>query len=134
VEVLSSRILLHPVDLARSRHFYRDVLGLAVNREFGTLADPSVVFFLGGGLLEISGPTASPPGRPVQIWLQVRDVHAEHDRLTGAGAHVLREPTVEPWGLTEMWIEDPDGVRIVLVEVPADHPLRRDSRLSPPTL
>jgi hypothetical protein len=25
-----------------------------------------------------------------------------------------------------MWIEDPDGVRIVLVEVPADHPLRRD--------
>jgi hypothetical protein len=27
-----------------------------------------------------------------------------------------------------MWIEDPDGVRIVLVEVPADHPLRRDKR------
>jgi hypothetical protein len=27
-----------------------------------------------------------------------------------------------------MWIEDPDGVRIVLVEVPADHPLRRDPR------
>jgi hypothetical protein len=24
-----------------------------------------------------------------------------------------------------MWIEDPDGIRIVLVEVPADHPLRR---------
>ncbi|MFY9865963.1 MAG: hypothetical protein WAK58_19290 [Trebonia sp.] len=23
-----------------------------------------------------------------------------------------------------MWIEDPDGIRIVLVEVPADHPLR----------
>jgi hypothetical protein len=32
-----------------------------------------------------------------------------------------------------MWIEDPDGVRIVLIEVPADHPLRRDSRaLAPP--
>jgi hypothetical protein len=31
-----------------------------------------------------------------------------------------------------MWIEDPDGVRIVLVEVPADHPIRRDLRtLSP---
>jgi hypothetical protein len=27
-----------------------------------------------------------------------------------------------------MWIEDPDGVRIVLVEVPEDHPLRRDQR------
>jgi hypothetical protein len=31
-------------------------------------------------------------------------------------------------GLIEMWIEDPDGVRIVVVEVPADHPLRRDPR------
>jgi len=31
-------------------------------------------------------------------------------------------------GLIEMWIEDPDGVPIVLVEVPADHPLRRDPR------
>jgi hypothetical protein len=30
--------------------------------------------------------------------------------------------------LIEMWIEDPDGIRIVLVEVPADHPLRRDQR------
>jgi uncharacterized glyoxalase superfamily protein PhnB len=62
------------------------------------------------------------------IWLQVRDVQAEHRRLAAAGARVLREPAVEPWGLTEMWIEDPDGVRIVVVEVPADHPLRRDLR------
>jgi hypothetical protein len=27
-----------------------------------------------------------------------------------------------------MWIEDPDDLRIVLVEVPADHSLRRDPR------
>jgi len=27
-----------------------------------------------------------------------------------------------------MWIEDPDGVPIVLVEVPVDHLLRRDQR------
>jgi hypothetical protein len=40
VEVLSSRILLHPVDLVRSGHCYRDVLGLAVYREFGSLTDP----------------------------------------------------------------------------------------------
>jgi len=32
------------------------------------------------------------------------------------------EPAAQPWRLTEMWIEDSDGVRIVLVEVPADHP------------
>ena len=128
VEVLSSRILLRPVDPDRSRRFYRDVLGLAIYREFGSPADPGVVFFLGQGLLEVSGRAAGPAGGPVMIWLQVRDVHAERDRLAAAGARILREPAAEPWGLIEMWIEDPDGIRIVLVEVPADHPLRRDMR------
>ena len=128
MEVLSSRILLRPADLDRSRRFYRDVLGLAVYREFGPASDPGVVFFLGQGLLEVSGHGPGPSGVPVMIWLQVRDVQAEHARLAAAGVSVLREPAVEPWGLTEMWIEDPDGVRIVLVEVPAGHPLRRDLR------
>lgn len=132
VEVLSSRILLRPADLDRSRQFYRDVLGLAICREFGPAADPGMVFFLGQGFLEVSGRSAGPPGRSVLIWLQVRDVHAEHERLAAAGVRVLRGPATEPWGLTEMWIEDPDGVRIVLVEVPADHPLRRDPRSLPP--
>jgi hypothetical protein len=27
-----------------------------------------------------------------------------------------------------MWIADPDGLRLVIVEVPADHPLRTDQR------
>jgi predicted enzyme related to lactoylglutathione lyase len=132
VDVLSSRILLRPADLGRSRRFYRDQLGLAVYREFGSPADPGVVFFLGPGLLEVSGHSSGPPAPSVMIWLQVRDVHAEHERLAAAGVRVLREPVTEPWGLIEMWIEDPDGVRIVLVEVPADHPLRRDPRSQPP--
>jgi hypothetical protein len=38
---------------------------------------------------------------------------------------------LEPWGLLEAWIDDPDGLRIHLVEVPADHPLRRDLRPAP---
>jgi predicted enzyme related to lactoylglutathione lyase len=132
VEVLSSRILLRPADLGRSHHFYRDVLGLAIYREFGPPSDPGLVFFLGPGLLEVSGHSAGAAGSSVMIWLQVRDVNAEHERLAAAGARILREPVVEPWGLTEMWIEDPDGVRIVLVEVPADHPIRRDQRSPPP--
>ena len=134
MDVLSSRILLRPSDLDRSRRFYRDVLGLAIYREFGTPEDPGVVFFLGPGLLEVSGHSASPAGRSVMIWIQVRNVRAEHARLAAARVPVIREPAAEPWGLTEMWIEDPDGIRIVLVEVPADHPLRRDPRpASPPS-
>jgi len=132
MDVLSSRILLRPADPARSHRFYRDQLGLAVYREFGPRNEPGVVYFLGQGLLEVSGRSAGRAGPPsVMIWLQVRDVRSEHERLATAGVPVLREPAAEPWGLTEMWIEDPDGVRIVLVEVPADHPLRRDPRPAP---
>jgi len=78
VDVLSSRILLRPGDLDRSRRFYRDVLGLAVYREFGPPDDPGVVFFLGSGFLEVSGHAAGPAGRSVLIWIQVRDVRGEY--------------------------------------------------------
>ena len=127
MEILSSRILLRPSDPRRSQAFYRDVLGLAVHREFGPEEHPGVVFFLGNGLLEVSGrSTERPTG--LALWLQVRDVAAEHRRLAAAHVTIPQPPRAEPWGLVEMWIEDPDGVRIVLVEVPEDHPLRRDQR------
>src|SRR5262249_10334613 len=117
-----------PSDLGRSRRFYRDVLGLAIYREFGPPGDPGVVFFLGPGLLEVSGHAAGPPGPSVMIWIQVRDVRAEHARLAAAGVPIVRAPAPESGGLTEMWIQAPDGVQIVGVEFPADHPLRRDPR------
>ncbi|MCW2884604.1 MAG: hypothetical protein QOE54_4379 [Streptosporangiaceae bacterium] len=128
MDVLSSRILVRPIDPERSRHFYRDVLGLAVHREFGPPDDPGLVFYLGSGFLEVSGRAPDAPGRSLMIWIQVRDVGAEHRRLSAAGVSVLRQPRQEPWGLVEMWIEDPDGIPIVLVEVPAEHPMRRDPR------
>jgi predicted enzyme related to lactoylglutathione lyase len=124
VEVLSSRVLLRPTDLERSRAFYRDVLGLAVFREFGTGPSRGTVFFLGGGYLELSGGTGAGPTPAVQLWLQVRDAEAAHRELLAAGVEVLRPPVREPWGLVEMWISDPDGLRIAVVEVPEDHPMR----------
>ena len=128
MDVLSGRVLLRPVDGARSHRFYGETLGLAVAREFGPPDSPGVVYFIGNGLLEVSGRGEPGSHANTALWLQVRDVHAEHRRLGEAGVVIVREPQQEPWGLVEMWLEDPDGVRIVLVEVPADHPLRRDQR------
>lgn len=128
MEVLGSRILLRPTKLARSQRFYRDTLGLAIYREFGGEEAPGLVFFLGNGLLEVSGRATEPPGDAIVLWIQVRDVRAEHRRLVEAGVTILREPRLEAWGLDEMWIADPDGVRIVVVEIPEGHPIRQDQR------
>ncbi|MET7746332.1 VOC family protein [Streptomyces sp. NPDC005385] len=124
VHVLSSRVLLRPTDPERSRAFYGGRLGLAVYREFGTGPERGTVYFLGGGFLEVAGRSETPPSPALKLWLQVADVAAAHDELVAAGVEVVRPPVREPWGLIEMWIADPDGTEIVLVETPADHPLR----------
>ncbi|MFJ8587109.1 VOC family protein [Streptomyces sp. NPDC093595] len=124
VHVLGSRILLSPVDPQRSRDFYGGALGLAVYREFGTGPERGTVYFLGGGFLELSGRSGTPPSPGMRLWLQVADVRAAYAELRERGVEIVRPPRTEPWGLIEMWIADPDGVRIAVVEVPEDHPLR----------
>jgi predicted enzyme related to lactoylglutathione lyase len=124
VHVLSSRILLRPTDPERSRAFYGEQLGLAVYREFGRGPERGTVYFLGGGFLEVSGRSETPPAPDTRLWLQVDDAAAAQDELRAKGVAIVRPPVMEPWGLVEMWIADPDGTPIVLVEVPADHPMR----------
>ena len=124
MEFLSSRVIVRPRDPDRSLAFYRDTLGLAVCREF----PGGTVFFTGTGLLEVSGHAGGGPGEGVVLWLQVRDLAATARELTERDVEVVRKAQKEPWGLLEMWIADPDGLRIVLVEIPSDHPLRKDVR------
>ena len=131
MDILSSRTLLRPSDLERTLAFYRDGLGLAVAREFGDGDHRGVVFFAGGGFVEVSG-SGPPPGRAgVALWLQVGSMDDAVADLADRGVVLARDPVREPWGLVEAWVDDPDGVRVHLVEVPADHPLRRDTRPTP---
>jgi catechol 2,3-dioxygenase-like lactoylglutathione lyase family enzyme len=125
MEVLSSRLLLQPVDFERSLRFYSDTLGLHVYREWGSGSTRGVVFFLGGGFLELSGSSRTGASESVSLWLQVRDVDAVGQELEESGVDAIELPTNKPWGLREMQIRDPDGLRIVIVEVPETHPLRR---------
>jgi catechol 2,3-dioxygenase-like lactoylglutathione lyase family enzyme len=125
MELLTSRIVLSPADLARSQAFYEQTLELAVYREWGAGAHRGVVFFLGGGgLLEVSGVGAEPPTSALKLVLQVRDLHATRAWLAGRGVPISAEPEAKPWGLLEMTAHDPDGLELIFVEIPEDHPRR----------
>ena len=125
MEVLSARIILRPVDLERSLRFYGDTLGLKIYREYGSGESRGVVFFTGGGYLEITGQAPAVDVDKLSLWLQVPDLDEVHGRLAAQGVEIVDPPERKPWGLDEMWIHDPDGLTIVIVEVPEDHPLRR---------
>ena len=121
MEVLASRVLLRPSDFERSVGFYGDTLGLHVYREWAG----GVVFFLGGAFLEVSGQAGPVHDDKLSLWLQVRHVDAEYFRLAGLGVEVVEAPVDKPWGLREARVRDPDGLLLVLVEVPPEHPMRR---------
>lgn len=127
MEILASRVLFRPSDYQRSLSFYRDDLGLALAREYGG----GTVFYAGQSLIELAGHGAPPAGSPPfpgALWLQVRDLYATQAELQSRGVAIAREARREPWGLHEMHVDDPDGVTLIFVEVPDDHPLRRDTR------
>jgi catechol 2,3-dioxygenase-like lactoylglutathione lyase family enzyme len=127
MEILASRVLFRPADYSRSLSFYRDDLGLAIAREYGG----GTVFFAGQSLIELAahGTPAKPGGAfPGALWLQVRDVYATEAELRGRGVAIAREARQESWGLHEMHVSDPDGVTLIFVQIPDDHPLRRDTR------
>lgn len=125
MHVLQSRVLLQPTNLDASIAFYEDQLGLVRYREWGRKPHRGVVYFLGGGYLELTeaGHGQAPTG--VRLWLQVADAHAAADELASRGVAVAEPPERKPWGLIELVVVDPDGLHLVIVETPPDHPLRR---------
>ncbi|MFI5780385.1 VOC family protein [Nocardia sp. NPDC051570] len=127
MDILSSRVILRPANYERTLEFYRDGLGLAIAREY----PGGTVFFAGQSQIEIAahGRRAdAPTDFAGALWLQVRDVHDTAAELALRGIVIDRQPVQESWGLIEMWLRDPDGMPIVLVEVPAGHPMRLDTR------
>ncbi|MFI6364447.1 VOC family protein [Nocardia sp. NPDC050630] len=129
MDILSSRVILRPADYQATLTFYRDGLGLAIAREY----PGGTVFFAGQSLIEVAAHGGSGKSTTFEgaLWLQVRDISDAAAECALKGIRIEREPVREPWGLIEMWVRDPDGVPIVLVEVPPEHPIRRDSRWSP---
>lgn len=107
-------------NLARSTHFYRDVLGLRVLASFEWHSAYDGVFLAlpGGAELELthgpSGPVPSSDEDLLVIYARDdADFRAVLGRLTTSGAERLEaaNPYWNVWGATFL---DPDGYRIVI--------------------
>ena len=122
MEVLNSRVLLRPTDRAQP--------GL-LPRHAGAGDLPRVRGWAGAGhgLLPgrrvpgAVGRAAEPPAPGMALWLQVRDLAATRQELGKRGVDPASRGGSR--GDCWRWIADPDGLRICIVEVPAEHPLRR---------
>lgn len=106
-------------DLERAKHFYRDVLGAKVYREYGGTS--CVLQFQGVWLLLVTGggptedkPTVTftPPDDPDrvshQFTIRVPDCNAAYETLRARGAEFLTPP-FERNGETRCFFRDPDG-------------------------
>ena len=115
-------ISLQVRNLAASRAFYTEALGLTVDERFDTpdfvLFDTNSIPFglsaAGANLAEVSQ-----PGLGVTLWIDCDAVDALHVRLQEAGAPVVRPPFDSPFGRAFI-IADPDGYRITVNENPWD--------------
>ncbi len=97
-------------DLARSRRFYVDLLGLeALLEEDGYLR-------VGGREGFHIGMEEGTPERigslGIEIVIRVDDVDAAYDRLSALGVSFESPPADTEWGARHAWLSDPDGYRL----------------------
>lgn len=115
---LKSRCTLGVRDVSRSMAFYRDALGFEART---TMGDPPTFALLarddvGLGLFHVDAPA------PVDFaccYIDVEGVEAAHARCVDAGAAVVNPLTRHPWGNYDFVVQDPDGHRITIGEVPS---------------
>src|SRR5262245_5286923 len=101
-------------DVARSRHFYRDILGLKEIAKPRTFDFVALWFDLGNQQLHLLRKPQADTVSPRHFALRVRDVKQarEHFRRLGVA---IAETTVIP-GCDRFFISDPDANRIEVVQ------------------
>jgi catechol 2,3-dioxygenase-like lactoylglutathione lyase family enzyme len=116
-----SVITVFAEDLAETKAFYQDVLGLEVLGEEVNEFGPSVVFRLGGIMINLAHVTAGPDfgapgavaargqGARVVLPAGVADVNEACAELARLGVPLLDEPRDRPWGIRCASFVDPAG-------------------------
>src|SRR5207248_9226213 len=99
-------------DTEAAKQFYTNTLGFQVVAEA-----PGFVQFAGdeGATLALSGEQGDDP---VELWWQVEDVDAEHDRLRAAGVEIVSPPQDQPFGRA-LTVKDHAGNALNFFKPPA---------------
>jgi lactoylglutathione lyase len=119
--------MLRVGDLAASKRFYCDILGMKLLREHEYPEGKFTLAFVGYGdesdhtVLELTynwGTTRYELGNAFgHVALGTDDIHAAVEKIRTAGGKVTREPGPMKHGTTVIaFVEDPDGYKIELIE------------------
>jgi len=144
-------ISLSTVDLDRCIHFYRDLLGMTLDR-VSSLVPGFTSFETVVGLQHVSGQVAQfnlgnlnmevfcyrdPVPRPGErrpacdagirhLAFDVKDIHVEYERMRAAGVDFISAPQhIPPGKCTSCYCYDPDGNIVELQEIHEGSPIRK---------
>ena len=112
-------VRIFSLNWTRSLAFYKDTIGLPVKFENADMGWAE--FDLGGASLGLEQATPSDDdsehlvGRFVGLSLQVDDIDAVYQQLTGAGVEFKGPPARQPWGGVLAHFIDPDDNVITLL-------------------
>ena len=100
-------------ELERALRFYRDILGFAVSFTNG---DPVSFAVINQGGAQLHLCVQPLKAGSSHAHLMVDDVNAVYEQLVREGATVRQAPKLQPWGLRDIVIADPDGNTFEIAE------------------
>jgi catechol 2,3-dioxygenase-like lactoylglutathione lyase family enzyme len=125
-------VLVHDPDLALS--FYRDTLGLELRNDVaredfrwitvGAASQPGVGIvltnYLNGSPADNDALGALiAKGALNGVHFHADDLDAAFEKVRGAGAEIVQEPTDQPWGTRDFAVRDPSGNMVRVDQPPA---------------
>lgn len=113
------RLAVPASDIARSRAFYEQVLGIDADDTV-----PSRLYFHCDGFIvavidwtvEAHGEPAPVRPMPDDLYLATGDLEGTFERATAAGARIVSPIERRPWGERSFYCEDPDGHPLCFVD------------------
>ena len=125
MDVVTLTVLRYTVNYGPMVEFYRQILGMETVESWDRPDGKGSVFAPRGSVanatvevLELAD-VCVPGVAPVNVVLDlfVDDARAEHDRLVEAGVPIARGLEDASWGHRSFGLDDPDGLRVWIIEV-----------------